>query len=160
MRKPADFAATHPAKQNAPGLSIRGRLIAGFISLNLTAQAKLNLSILLLPGKAVAAIHRAAVFTRPERKASNAAAFGASGFEKLALTVAAALPGVAAILAACRLVLEALFSIEFLFTGGENEFVAAFLADEILVFEHGLIYLAIKNFYPWGTRTPISRQND
>jgi hypothetical protein len=60
----------------------------------------------------------------------------------LAAAGAAALAVFAAFLAASGLVLKALFGVEFLFTGGEDEFVAAFLADEGSVFVHVLIYLA------------------
>jgi hypothetical protein len=46
------------------------------------------------------------------------------------------LAGAAAGLATAGLVLEALLSIEFLFTGGENEFRAAVFADQSLVLVH------------------------
>jgi len=104
-----------------------------------------NLSILLLPRKAIAAIHGPPVLAGAERKAGDAAAGRAGGFEHFALAAAAAaaaLAGFAAILAAAGFVLEAFFSVELLFAGGKDEFVAAFLADERLVFAHVPIYLA------------------
>ena len=44
--------------------------------------------------------------------------------------------GIAATFAANRLVLEAFFRIELLFTGGKDEFATAVTANESLVFEH------------------------
>ena len=63
---------------------------------------------------------------------------------------------VAACLASLGFVLEALFCVEFLFTGGEYEFVATFLALSGLVLVHCL-FLAfknwLKNFCPRRTLT-------
>ena len=51
------------------------------------------------------------------------------------------LASIAARLAAGRLVLEALFSVESLFTRGEDEFGAAVSANQSLVFVHGKVSL-------------------
>jgi hypothetical protein len=60
----------------------------------------------------------------------------AGGGEILSGSTAGVLLGVAASLAALGLVLEALFLVELLLTGGEHKFVAAFLAYQGLVLEN------------------------
>ena len=70
--------------------------------------------------------------------ARRAAALSANGLVHLARAIivgaTAGLAGIAAFLAAKRLVLEALLSIEFLFAGSENKLLAAILANQRLVF--------------------------
>ena len=58
-----------------------------------------------------------------------AAATGAGSGEELTGATGGVLASVTASLAALGLVLEAALSVEFLFTGGENEFVAALFAN-------------------------------
>ena len=58
-----------------------------------------------------------------------AAAAGAGSGKELTGTTGGVLASVTASLAALGLVLEAALSIEFLFTGGENEFLAALFAN-------------------------------
>lgn len=60
--------------------------------------------------------------------------------------VALALSSVPACLAAYRLILEALLSVELLFTRRENEFGTAILAYQSLVFEH-LVYNPLVYFF-------------
>jgi len=79
--------------------------------------------------EAVTAINRTVVL-RLEGHLGLLAAVSASNLEHLALltaiTAAAAL--VAAVTATCRLILETLLGVEFLFTSGESELLATFLA--------------------------------
>ena len=63
-----------------------------------------------------------------ERDLARLAAFRADGVEHLSGFAAGVLSLVTAGFASLGLVLEALLRVEFLFTGGEDEFVAAFLA--------------------------------
>ena len=69
------------------------------------------------------------------------AASCASGGEELSLGLSGVLSCVTASLASLRLILEALFCIEFLLTGSENELSAAILTDQFLVLIH-CVYLA------------------
>ena len=66
------------------------------------------------------------------------------------------LAGVAAGLAALRLILEATLCVEFLLTSGENELFATLFADQRLVFEH-FCYLsfAIKNGFALQLRLAL-----
>ena len=79
--------------------------------------------------EAVTAVNRT-VILRLEGHLGLLAAVSASDLEHLALltaiTAAAAL--VAAVTAACRLILEPLLGIEFLLTGGESELLATLFA--------------------------------
>jgi hypothetical protein len=70
---------------------------------------------------------------------SGTAALCADGVEHYALTavVAGGLAVVPACFAAGGFVPEALFGVELLLTGGENEFGAAILANQYFVFKHG-----------------------
>jgi len=73
-----------------------------------------------------------------ERDLRGCAALCANRVEHLALLTAATLGLTVgtACLAADGLVFEAFLRVEFLFTGGENEFCTAVLANQSLVFEH------------------------
>jgi hypothetical protein len=67
------------------------------------------------------------------------AAFRADGVIHLTLAVSAAgvlLAGIPACLAALGFIGEAFFSVEFLFAGGESEFLTAVFADESFVLIH------------------------
>jgi hypothetical protein len=77
--------------------------------------------------EAVAAINRA-TFLGSEGDTSDAAAVFAGSFEHFALT-AAGFSHVSALFAALGLVLEALFSIKFLFSRCEDEFLSAVLTS-------------------------------
>ena len=63
-----------------------------------------------------------------ERNLSFAAASCANCGEEFTGTTSSVLASITASLAALGLILEAAFSVEFLFTSGENEFVTAFFA--------------------------------
>ena len=89
-------------------------------------------------GKAIAAVDRA-VGLGLKRHASLAAASSAGSREVLTGSASGVLASVTAGLAALGLILEAALLIEFLLTGGENEFVAALFAYQGLVLEHLLI---------------------
>ncbi len=88
-------------------------------------------------GVALAAVN-GAVFPRLEGNLGGLPAFGADGIKHLTRTAgsAAGFPGLTAGLAAGGLVLESLFGVEFLFTGGENELSTAVLAYQRFVFVH------------------------
>ena len=87
----------------------------------------LRLSAMLV--EAVTAINRTVVL-RLEGHLGLLAAVCASDLEHLALlaAIAGAATLVAAVTAACRLILETLLSIEFLLTGGESELLATLFA--------------------------------
>ena len=87
----------------------------------------LRLSAMLV--EAITAVDRT-VILRLEGHLGLLAAVSASDLEHLALltAIAAAAALVAAITAACRLILEPLLSIEFLLTGGESELLATLFA--------------------------------
>ncbi len=89
----------------------------------------------------LAAVNRP-VITRLERNYSFLSAACANGCEHFSVSRCVLLR-IPALLAALRLVCEAFFGIEFLFTGGEYEFVSAVLAYKRLVCVH-TIYLAKK----------------
>lgn len=74
-----------------------------------------------------------------ERNLGGSAALCAYCVIHFLFAVALALASVPACLAAYRLILEALLGVELLFTRRENEFGAAILAYQSLVFEH-LVY--------------------
>ena len=78
--------------------------------------------------EALAAVHRA-VRLGLEGNLCLAAATGAGSSEELTGATGACLTGIAAGLAALGLILEAALCVEFLLTGGENEFVAALFAN-------------------------------
>ena len=89
---------------------------------------------------ALAAVDRA-IFPGLERNLGGLAAFSAHGVEHLAGATgsrAAGLARLTARLATGGLVLEALLGVEFLFTGSENKFIAAVLANQRLVSVHGI----------------------
>ena len=71
-----------------------------------------------------------------ERDLGGCAAICADCVKHLTLTVAGGLAVVSAFLAANGLILEALLRVELLLACGENEFLAAILAYQCLVFEH------------------------
>jgi hypothetical protein len=77
--------------------------------------------------EAIAAVYRFA-FGGLERNFAFLAAFCANCGEVLSLSLACVLSCISASFASLGFVLEALFCIEFLFTGGENEFVSAIFA--------------------------------
>ena len=79
--------------------------------------------------EAVTAINRTVVL-RLEGHLGLLAAVSAGDLEHLALLTAitAATALVTAVTATCRLILETLLSVEFLFTSGESELLATFLA--------------------------------
>jgi hypothetical protein len=88
--------------------------------------------------KALAAIDRT-VIAGLEGDLAGLSALGADSVIHLTLATtfaAVVLPGVAALLAALRLVLETTLSVEFLFTGGKDELFAAVFAHECFVFVH------------------------
>ena len=78
--------------------------------------------------EALAAVH-GTVGLGLEGNLGFAAAAGAGSGEELTGATGAVLASVTAGLAALRLVLEATLCVEFLFTGGENEFLAALFAN-------------------------------
>mgnify|MGYP006873112650 CR=1 FL=1 len=94
-----------------------------------------RLSLLSHSCKALAAINRA-VRLRLKRNSGFPTASGAYCCKELARTTGGILAGIAAGLAALRLVLEPTLCIELLLTGGEHELIAAFLAHKGLVFVH------------------------
>ena len=105
------------------------------------------LSVLCLSlAEAIAAVHRAVVL-RFERNFCFFTALCTDDLVHLALlaALAAAAALVATITAASRFVLEALLSVEFLFTGGEDELLATFFARECLVLESHKIIPLLKN---------------
>ena len=85
--------------------------------------------------KALAAINRA-VFSWLERNLCLFAAACANSGEHLSVRFFAGLAGVAAGFASLRLVLESLFSVEFLLASSENELGSAFFAYSCFVFVH------------------------
>ena len=91
-----------------------------------------------MSGEALTAINRTVVL-RNEGHAGGLAALSAHSLVHLARSIAiraAGLAGVAAGLAASGLILETLFGIEGLFTGGEHKLIATVLANQRLVFVH------------------------
>ena len=111
--------------------------------------AQTRLALLLNLGVALAAVD-GTVGLGNEGHAGGLATLGAYRFEHLTLAVgvvARGLAGVAAFLAAGRLVLEALLGVESLFTGREHEFLAAVFAYKSLVFVHWKI-TPKKNYEP------------
>lgn len=64
------------------------------------------------------------------------AAVGASGSKELSGATGRIFAGVTAGLAALRLILETVFRVKLLFTGGEHELIATFFTYQSLVFEH------------------------
>ena len=78
--------------------------------------------------EALAAVH-GTVGLGLEGNLGLAAATGSGGGEELTGATGSVLASVAAGLAALGLVLEAALCVEFLLTGGENEFLAAFFAN-------------------------------
>ena len=95
--------------------------------------------VLTLCFEAVTAVHRAVSAGLEGNLGFAAAAIadhGEHGPGSIAVAVLG-LAGVTACLAAAGLILEALFSVEFLFAGGEDEFVSAVTASQSLVFVHG-----------------------
>ena len=80
-----------------------------------------------------------------ERNSGGFAALGANGLILLTGSGSTGgLAGVTALLAAGGLVLETLFSVEFLFAGGEHEFGATVAARERFVLIHGLDILRFR----------------
>lgn len=80
------------------------------------------------------------------------AAIGTDDSGSLSLRSAGVLACLSASLATLRLIYKAFLSVEFLLSCGKNEFFAAILANECLVFVHE-IYLALENnniFIPCG----------
>lgn len=86
-------------------------------------------------GKALATVDRT-VRLRLKRNLGLAATGSADSGEVLAGTTGSGLAGIAAGLAALRLVLEATAGVEFLLTGGEHKLVAAIFAYQCFVFVH------------------------
>ena len=79
-------------------------------------------------GKTLAAVHRT-VRLRLEGNLGLAAAGSTSSGKILTGATGSSLAGIAAGLAALRLILEAALSIELLLTGGEHELLAALFAN-------------------------------
>ncbi len=99
--------------------------------------------VLALRFKTVTAVHRT-ISAGLERNLGFASAAVADYGEHLPGSTAVAvlgLAGVTAGLAPTGLVLEALLGVEFLFAGGENEFISAVTAGQSLVFVHGYALL-------------------
>ena len=96
--------------------------------------------------KAFAAINRS-VLTRLKGNFCYSTAGITSCLKPLTLATAGVFACITASLATLGLINKAFFSIEFLFTGGENEFLSAFLASESFVFVHGS-NLAVKKYLP------------
>ena len=94
-----------------------------------------GLCFFLLLCKALAAVNRS-VLTRLKGNLCNSTAGIAGCFKPLTLATGCVLACITACLATLGFVNETFLSIEFLFTGCENEFVATFLTDESLVFVH------------------------
>ena len=94
-----------------------------------------KLALCLHASEAVAAVD-GTIRLRLKGNTSFAAAGSAGRGKVLSGTTGRSLAGVAASLAALGLVLEASFCVEFLLTGGENEFLATFLTDQSFVFVH------------------------
>jgi hypothetical protein len=90
--------------------------------------------------EAVAAVYRSVV-RGLEGNLSFAAAFSANCGEHFSGSLGSLFSCVSASLAALGFVLEAAFSVEFLFACGKNEFVAAIFAGESLVFVHLVVLL-------------------
>lgn len=86
-------------------------------------------------GEALAAIYRT-VFTGLEGNLCLCSAGCTGGCKHLSLFSGSVFTGVAAGLAALRLVDEAFSLVEFLLTGGKHKFGTAFLADKGFVFKH------------------------
>jgi hypothetical protein len=110
-----------------------------------TAGAVLFVGYALAPGlflthlsEALAAIYRS-VLTGLERYTSLAAAACANSSEHLARSLCAALASCTAVLASLGLMLKALFSVELLLAGSENELIAAVLTYQCLVFVHSFL---------------------
>lgn len=89
----------------------------------------------LLLCEALAAVYRS-VLTGLKGNLCLSAARIAGCCKPLTLATGCVLSCITASLATLGLIYKAFFSIEFLFACGENEFVAAFLADESFVFVH------------------------
>ena len=98
-------------------------------------ESFVQLALLTHLGEALAAIDRT-VGLGLKGNLGLAAAGSANSGEVLAGTAGSVLASVTAGLAALGLILEALFRIEFLLTGGENEFLATFFTDQSFVFVH------------------------
>ena len=98
-------------------------------------ESFVQLALLTHLGEALAAVNRT-VRLGLKGDPSLAAAGSAGSSEELAGTAGGVLARVTAGLAALGLILEALFRIEFLLTGGENELCAALFALQRFVFEH------------------------
>jgi len=111
------------------------------MAFGLHSQCNSRLLLLFDLSKAFAAIDGLVVLGL-EGNAGLAAASGAGANEHFALTLTGIALGIAAGLATLGFVLETLFGVEFLLTGGENEFLAAVFALECLVLVHGF-YLAL-----------------
>ena len=89
--------------------------------------------------EALAAINRA-IFARNKRNLSGLTAVSANGIVHLTRCTSgrpAGFASSAAGFAAGRFVLETLFCVEFLLTGGEHELSATVFANQRLVFVHG-----------------------
>ena len=98
-------------------------------------RTSLEALLFLHAGEALAAVN-GTIFTGLEGHLAGFAAGGASGVEHLAGGTGGLLASVTAVLAALGLILEAAGSVEFLFTGGEYELIAALFAYQGLVLIH------------------------
>ena len=94
-----------------------------------------KLALSLHASEAVAAVD-GTIRLRLKGNTSFAAAGSAGRGEVLSGATGRGLAGITASLAALGLVLEASFCVEFLLTGGENEFLATFFTDQSFVFVH------------------------
>ena len=92
-------------------------------------------------GETIAAVYRA-IFSGLEGNLAFCTAFCANCIIEGLCASGSSLACVAASFASLGLILEALFSIEFLLTGGEHKFITAVFVCECLVFVHFLFPLS------------------
>jgi hypothetical protein len=85
--------------------------------------------------KAFAAVNRT-VLTGLERNLGFATASSTSSGEPLSFAAGGVFASIPAGFATLGFIYETFFSVEFLFSGGEYEFISAFFAGESFVFEH------------------------
>lgn len=117
-----NFAYKNPCQQSWQGFEVNSEELAAAGS------------------KALAAVH-GTILTGQERHLSGLAALGAHSVMHLTGSAGGGTGGLAghtASLAAAGLILETLLGIELLLACGENEFCAAVLANQRLVFVHGM----------------------
>jgi hypothetical protein len=134
---PCIFASLtfHQARLDGPPIEKKGQ--------NPKIQVPIGVKLLTAGGEALTAVDRS-VALGYKRNAGGTAALCAHGFEHLAGLArhsTAGLAGIAASLAAGRLILEALFRIEGLFPGGKYELIPTIPANQRLVLVHWIFPL-------------------